>query len=109
MNQGQSARSDALEALIQYDQSSTSMKTLLREMQTASPDSPDSHFHTQSLSLAVVRFRNTIDFIISRSLGKRKLSELLSILKLNHIEVSSNEQYLSIWMRLLKECHLSIA
>ncbi len=78
MNQEQSARSDALEALIQYDQSFTSMKTVLREMQTSSPDSPDSYFHTQSLSLSVVRFRNTIDFIISRSLGKRKLSELSS-------------------------------
>ena len=76
MNQGQSARLDALEALIQYDRSSTSMKTLLREMQTASPDSPDSQFHTQSLALSTVRFRNTIDFIISRSLGKRKLSDL---------------------------------
>lgn len=76
MNQGQSARSDALEALIQYDQSTTSMKTILREMQTASADSPDSQTHTQSLSLSVVRFRNTIDYIISRSLGKRKLHDL---------------------------------
>ncbi|MBY8996158.1 MAG: class I SAM-dependent methyltransferase [Candidatus Thorarchaeota archaeon] len=91
MNQGQSARSDALEALIQYDQSTTSMKTLLREMQTASPDSPDSQFHTQSLSLSVVRFRNTIDFILSRSLGKRKLHDLrprdLNILRLAVYEV----------------------
>ncbi len=78
MNQGESARSDALEALVQYDMSTTSMKTLLREMQTASADSTDSQVHTQSLSLSVIRFRNTIDFIISRSLGKRKLHDLSS-------------------------------
>jgi len=76
MNQGQSARLAAIEALVEYDQSSTSMKTLLREMQTASADSTESQVHTQSLSLSVVRFRNTIDFIVSRSLGKRKLRDL---------------------------------
>ena len=78
MNKGQSVRSDAIEALVQYDQSTTSMKTLLRELQTASVDSSDSHVQTQSLSLSVVRFRNTIDFIVSRSLGKRKLRDLSS-------------------------------
>jgi 16S rRNA (cytosine967-C5)-methyltransferase len=76
MNQGQSTRSDALEALVQYEQSTTSMKTLLREMQTASADFTDSQIQTQSLSLSVVRFRNTIDFIVTRSLGKRKLQDL---------------------------------
>ena len=78
MNKEQSIRSDAIEALVQYDQSTTSMKTLLRELQTASVDSSDSHVQTQSLSLSVVRFRNTIDFIVSRSLGKRKLRDLSS-------------------------------
>ena len=76
MNQGQSARLAAIEALVEYDQSSTSMNTLLREMQTASVDSTESQVHTQSLSLSVVRFRNTIDFIVSRSLGKKKLRDL---------------------------------
>lgn len=76
MNQGQSSRSDALEALIQYEQSTTSMKTILREMQTASADSTDFQIQTQSLSLSVIRFRNTIDFIVTRSLGKRKLRDL---------------------------------
>jgi 16S rRNA (cytosine967-C5)-methyltransferase len=76
MNQGQSVRSDALEALVQYEKSTTSMKTLLREIQTASADFTDSQIHTKSLSLSVVRFRNTIDYILSRSLGKKKLHDL---------------------------------
>lgn len=78
MNQGQTARSDALEILVQYDKSTTSMKTLLREMQTISADSIVSQSHTQSLSLSVVRFRNTIDFMLTISLGKRKLHALSS-------------------------------
>jgi 16S rRNA (cytosine967-C5)-methyltransferase len=76
MNQAESSRSEALEALIQYEKSTTSMRTVLREMQTASPDLSVSHSHTQSLSLSVVRFRNTIDFMISRALGKKKLYQL---------------------------------
>jgi len=76
MNQNQSSRSDAIEALVQYEQSTTSMKTLLREMQSASADFNESQIHTQTLSLSVVRFRNTIDFMISQSLGKQKLANL---------------------------------
>ncbi|MHA2321656.1 MAG: transcription antitermination factor NusB [Candidatus Thorarchaeota archaeon] len=80
------SRTDAVELLVQYDRSSTSMKTLLREMQMASIDSLESLIHTKSLSMSTIRFRNTIDFIISRSLRKRKVQSLsardLNVLRL---------------------------
>jgi len=91
MNQNQSSRSDAIEVLVQYEQSTTSMKTLLREMQAASADFTDSQIQTQTLSLSIVRFRNTIDFMISRSLGKRKFHSMSfrdrNILRLAFYEV----------------------
>ncbi|MHA2045339.1 MAG: RsmB/NOP family class I SAM-dependent RNA methyltransferase [Candidatus Thorarchaeota archaeon] len=76
MNPGLSSRDDVVDALIEFEQSNTSMKTILREMQTSSADTPSFSGHTNLLSLSVVRFRNTIDFLITRSLGKRKLSDL---------------------------------
>lgn len=78
MNTGQPSRMDAVDALVEYERSKTSMKTILREMQTTSADFPDFSAYTNILSLSVTRFRNTIDFLITRSLGKRKLSELSS-------------------------------
>ena len=76
MSHRQKARLEALNALVQYDQSTTSMKTLLREMQTTSADSFDSLILAKSLSLSVIRFRNTIDFILAKSLGKKKFQAL---------------------------------
>ena len=67
-------RANAIEALNQFEESSTSMKTLLREMQTASPDSIDSQIQVQSLALSVIRFRNTIDYLLSKSLGSHLVS-----------------------------------
>lgn len=71
-----STRIEAVDLLVKYEQSSTSMKTLLRELQTISIDSPDSLTRIQSLVLSVLRFRNTIDFVLSRSLMKEKLHNL---------------------------------
>ncbi|MHA2024728.1 MAG: RsmB/NOP family class I SAM-dependent RNA methyltransferase [Candidatus Thorarchaeota archaeon] len=76
MNTGQPSRMDAVDALIEYERSKTSMKAILREMQTTSADFPDFSAHTNILSLSVTRFRNTIDYLISRSLGRRKLTDL---------------------------------
>ena len=76
MNQNMSIRADAIEALNRFEQSSTSMKALLREMQTTSSDSTEYQSHIQSLSLSVIKFRNTLDYLISRTLGKRKLQSL---------------------------------
>lgn len=76
MNTGPSSRADAIDALVEYEQSNTSMKTILRKMQTTSADFPDFSAHTNLLSLSVIRFRNTIDFLITRFLGKRKLHDL---------------------------------
>ena len=78
MNPGASIRVDAIDALIEYERSRTSMKTILREMQTASADFLDFSIQAQSLSLSVIRFRNTIDYLITRSLGKKKLQDLSS-------------------------------
>ena len=76
MNPNLSIRADAIEALNMFEQSSTSMKALLRDMQTTSPDYTDSQIHIHSLSLSVIKFRNTLDYLISRTLGKRKLQSL---------------------------------
>lgn len=76
MNQNLLIRTEAIEALNQFEQSSTSMKTLLREMQTTSTDYTDSQIHIHSLALSVIKFRNTLDYLISRTLGKRKLQSL---------------------------------
>jgi len=76
MNQNLSIRSDAIEALNRFEQSSTSMKALLREMQTTSADSTEYQSQMQSLALSVIKFRNTLDYLISRTLGKRKLQSL---------------------------------
>lgn len=76
MNQNLLIRTEAIEALNQFEQSSTSMKTLLREMQTTSTDYTDSQIRIHSLALSVIKFRNTLDYIISRTLGKRKLQSL---------------------------------
>jgi len=78
MNRSMSARDDAVDALIQFEKSTISMKTLLRELQLTSVDASDSHLPTQSLSLGVIRFRNTIDYLLSKSLGKKKLQDLNS-------------------------------
>jgi 16S rRNA (cytosine967-C5)-methyltransferase len=67
MNQESSVRAEAIRALIQFEESTTSMKTLLREMQTTSVDSVT----VQSLALSVIRFRNTIDYLLTRAFGKR--------------------------------------
>ena len=78
MNPGLSIRADAIDALVEYESSTTSMKAILREMQTTSADFPNFSFQTQSLSLSVIRFRNTIDYLITKSLGKRKLQDISS-------------------------------
>jgi 16S rRNA (cytosine967-C5)-methyltransferase len=108
MNHGESARSNALAALVEYEKSTTSMKALLREMQTTSADSIESKSHAQSLALSVVRFRNTIDFILSRSLSKRKLQDLnkrdRNILRLALYEViwlqSDSSEILSLYPKI---------
>lgn len=76
MNQRISSRDHAIDALNRFEQSSTSMKTLLREMQTTSPDSIDSQIHVQSLALSVIRFRNTLDYLLSKSLGRTSIKSL---------------------------------
>ncbi|KXH76190.1 MAG: hypothetical protein AM326_07520 [Candidatus Thorarchaeota archaeon SMTZ-45] len=69
-----SAGNEDLEALIRYDESRLSMKSLLREIQTAS----DSQYHSRSLPLSVIRYRNTIDYILTKSLGQLDFNELNS-------------------------------
>jgi 16S rRNA (cytosine967-C5)-methyltransferase len=57
------------------------MKTILREMQTTSPDFPDFSAQMNLLALSVIRFRNTLDFLITRFLGKRKLHGLTPLIR----------------------------
>ncbi|MFW9812048.1 MAG: RsmB/NOP family class I SAM-dependent RNA methyltransferase [Candidatus Thorarchaeota archaeon] len=76
MNSEQSARSEAIDALVEYEHSKTSMRTLLRDMQTTSADAPDFSRFTQSLAISVIRFQNTIDFLLTRSLGKQRPRDL---------------------------------
>ncbi|MFW9792935.1 MAG: RsmB/NOP family class I SAM-dependent RNA methyltransferase [Candidatus Thorarchaeota archaeon] len=76
MNSGPISRIDIVGTLVEFEKSQTSMKSLLREMQTTSADTPDFSHSTWSLTLSVIRFLNTIDFLLSRILGKRRLQEL---------------------------------
>ena len=76
MNQEKSARDNALEVLNNYDEAATSIKAVLRDMQMASADYSDSFLHTHALAMSVVRFRNTIDFLLSKSLTKQALQNL---------------------------------
>ena len=78
MNQKKSVRAETIEALNRFENTSTSMKTLLREMQTTSPDSIDSLMHIQSLALSIIRFRNTLDYLLSKALD-RKIIQSLSV------------------------------
>ena len=70
-----SIRNRALQALIQFEQSDTSLKTVLREMQTTTTDVSEIHT-SSSLSLSVIRYRNTIDYLLTRFLKNQKLSNL---------------------------------
>jgi len=72
MNHKLSVRTEAVQALIRFEESSTSMKTLVREMQTTSVDS----VHLQSLALSVIRYRNTIDYLLTRAFGKSGFQNL---------------------------------
>ncbi|TFH10850.1 MAG: hypothetical protein E4H14_01720 [Candidatus Thorarchaeota archaeon] len=76
MNQKISVRAATIEALNRFENASTSMKTLLREMQTTSPDSIDSQIHIQSLALSIIRFRNTLDYLLARALGRQIIQDL---------------------------------
>jgi len=90
MNQEHSSRFDAVDALIEFERSSTSMKTILREMQTTSPDFPDFSAQANLLALSVIRFRNTIDFLLTRFLGKQKLHDLTPLVR-NSLRVALYE------------------
>jgi 16S rRNA (cytosine967-C5)-methyltransferase len=76
MNQKLSVRAETIEALNRFETSSTSMKTLLREIQTTSPDSIDSQIHIQSLALSVIRYRNTLDYLLTKAIGRKKIQDL---------------------------------
>ena len=76
MNQKMSVRAETIEALNRFETASTSMKTLLREIQTTSPDSIDSQIHVQSLALSVIRFRNTLDYLLSKAFGRTAIRHL---------------------------------
>ncbi|MBN2228816.1 MAG: hypothetical protein JW779_04410 [Candidatus Thorarchaeota archaeon] len=67
-------RQEALEALAKYQDSSISMKRILREMRTESVT--DQLFAQETLALGVIRYLNTIDFLIARSLGRKRITGL---------------------------------
>lgn len=78
MSQEIVSREDAVKALVRFEGSTTSMKTLLREIQTTSADSYETHALAQILALSVIRFRNTIDFILTRAFPKKGFQEINS-------------------------------
>lgn len=86
MNQKLSIRADTIEALNRFELSSTSMKTILRDMQTTSADSIDSQTHIQSLALSVIRYRNTLDYLLTKALG-RPTTQGLSIQNKNTLRL----------------------
>jgi 16S rRNA (cytosine967-C5)-methyltransferase len=65
---------DALEALVIHQKSSVSMKQILREMRLEAPS--EYHAAHESLALGVIRYLNTLDFLIARSLDSAKPQDL---------------------------------
>jgi 16S rRNA (cytosine967-C5)-methyltransferase len=61
------AKQIALEALVKYQKSSASMKQILREMRTEAI--LDQYVSHETLALGVIRYLNTIDFLIARAIG----------------------------------------
>lgn len=72
----QRARLEALRVLELYDQSPSSVRAILREADTQSVMPSDVKPMVHSLTLGVIRFLNTIDFLIVKALGHKKLSAL---------------------------------
>ncbi|TFG29945.1 hypothetical protein EU527_15170 [Candidatus Thorarchaeota archaeon] len=71
-----STRDGAITALVQFDTSSTSMKAILRELQTTSTDSPEFLIKTHFLPLSVIKRRNTIDYLLIRTLDLKNILDL---------------------------------
>jgi 16S rRNA (cytosine967-C5)-methyltransferase len=71
------AHLQALKALEDYDRS-TSIRSVLRKMDRDSWISTEAQPVMHSLTLGVVRFLNTIDFILLKVVGSRRLSEMSS-------------------------------
>lgn len=69
------ARLETLKALEAYDQS-TSVRSVLRILDRDSWIPADAQSMMHSLTLGVVRFLNTIDFILLKAAGSKRLSEL---------------------------------
>jgi 16S rRNA (cytosine967-C5)-methyltransferase len=70
------ARLEASRVLELYDQSPSSVRAILREADTQSWMPSDVRPMVHSLTLGVIRFLNTIDFLLVKALGHRKLSAL---------------------------------
>ncbi len=69
-------RALAIELLTQYDQSDSSLKDILRRSRIAQQIGQQSMGVVESLCLGVVRFLNTIDFLIARCLTGVPLNRL---------------------------------
>lgn len=65
---------EALNALVAHQKSSVSMKKILREMRSEAPS--EQQISHETLALGVIRYLNTIDFLISYSLGSLRLQSL---------------------------------
>ena len=65
---------EALEALLKYQNSSISMRRVLREMRTESAS--EQYTLHEPLALGVIRYLNTIDFLLARSLGSIRPQDL---------------------------------
>ncbi len=74
ISSGPEAIKKALEALLKYQNSSMSMRRVLREMRTES--APEQYTLHEPLALGVIRYLNTIDFLLARSLGSIRPQDL---------------------------------
>jgi 16S rRNA (cytosine967-C5)-methyltransferase len=61
---------DALKALLVHKRSSISLKRILREIRSESP--PERYTDHESLAFGVIKYLNTLDFLIARSLDSMK-------------------------------------
>lgn len=89
------ARDEAINILMQYEKKSQSLRSIIREHLAARSLGYTISARIQSFSLGVIRYRNTIDYILNRSIPSGPLKQI-PLLELNRLRLALFE---SRWLK----------
>ncbi len=89
------ARDEAVNILMQYEKKSQSLRSIIREHLADQSLGYIISARVQSFSLGVIRYRNTIDFILNRSIPSGTLKQM-HLLELNRLRLALFE---SRWLK----------